>query len=981
MKPITITLDGREVSGHSGMTILDLAWESGIDIPTLCYDPHLTSIGACRMCLVENEQTGALVASCVTPIAPGMVIHTHSPRVIEHRKNIVKLLLASHPDSCLVCDKGNRCQLRQLASDMGIGLVEFQRIPQMAAIEEINPYIERDLSKCILCAKCIRACQELVVEGAIDYFQRGFSNKPATLNNLPLEDSECTFCGTCVALCPTGALTEKEQSYRGTTKTTVQTTCPFCGCGCSISLEVKDNQIVRVSPGKVDKTRPREDVVNPVRNSSGPSPRQSGSGHAGGALSPAAEQRSSISNEVNHGTLCVRGSYGYDFIHSPDRLNKPLIKVNPVRNDGATASLCEAGRASNTTLSERYLNSESGSSPLLQVGLSNGVKDSFTEVSWNEVLEMVASEFKRIKDEHGPNSLAILGSSKCTNEENYLLQRFARCVLGTNHIDNGSRLYSSSTRLGLGSSIGFSGTTNYLSNLEQSEVIMVVGADPSASAPIVEYVIKRAVKYKGAKLILIDPRETKLSSFAHIWLQPKIGTDVALLNSLAKVIIDEGLLDEEFVTRRTDNFKAFTKVLERYSPEYAETITGIPNHEIRAAARLYAMAGGAAIVYGTGITQHAIGTDGVKSISNLALLTGNIGRRGGGIYALQRENNGQGACDMGALPKFLPGYQDVADVQTRRKFEEHWKVSLPANPGLTAMEIIEQVREGKIKGLYIMGENPILSFPHASLVAKALASLDFLVVQEIFLTETARLANVILPASSFAEKEGTFTNFEGRVNRLRKAIEPPGESLPDWEIILRLADRMGSPLPFSSLQEIMDEIEKLVPLYERYTDSERLYQVESETWETRRPYMKQLLMGFARFSPVEYIPQTEEGKKDYPFTLLTGTILYHFGTGARSSRSSRSKKFLPQAFMEVSESDAKKLGINHSDKVKLVSPVAELTTAVRITDKLPEGIVFMPISFPESPVNRLFNILLDPEAKTPSLKACNVRIERVEIRG
>src|SRR3990170_1373580 len=354
LQPVTITLDGREVSGHSGMTILELARESGIDIPTLCYDPHLTSIGACRICLVENEQTGVLVASCVTPIASGMIINTHSPRVIEHRKNIVKLLLASHPDSCLVCDKGNRCQLRQLASDMGIGLMEFQRIPQMASIEEVNPFIERDLSKCILCAKCIRACQELVVEGAIDYYQRGFANKPATLNNLPLEESECTFCGTCVALCPTGALTEKERSYRGTTKTTVQTTCPFCGCGCCISLEVKDNHIVRVLPVE-------EDVVYPVRNSSG-------------ALNPAAEQRGSISNGVNQGTLCVRGSYGCDFIHSPDRLTKPLVKMN----------------------------------------------GGFEDVAWEKVLELVAREFNRIKAEHGPDSLAVLGSPRGTNEENYL---------------------------------------------------------------------------------------------------------------------------------------------------------------------------------------------------------------------------------------------------------------------------------------------------------------------------------------------------------------------------------------------------------------------------------------------------------------------------------------------------------------------------------------------------------------------------------
>jgi len=891
LQPVTITLDGREVSGHSGMTILELAQESGINIPTLCYDPHLTSIGACRICLVENEQTSALVASCVTPIAAGMVINTHSPRVIEHRKNIIKLLLASHPDSCLVCDKGNRCQLRKLASEMGIGWVEFQRIPQMSAIEEVNPFIERDLSKCILCAKCIRACQELVVEGAIDYFQRGFANKPATLNNLPLEDSECTFCGTCVALCPTGALTEKERSYRGTTKTTVRTTCPFCGCGCCISLEVKDNRIVRVSPDEVD--------------------------------------------VLNHGTLCVRGSYGYDFIESRDRLTKPLVKM----------------------------------------------KDGFREVSWNRVLELIATEFKRIKDQHGPNCLAILGSSKCTNEENYLLQRFARCVLGINNIDNGSRLYSSATPLGLGSSIGFSGTTNYLSNLEQAQVIMVVGADPSVSAPIVEYAIKRAVKYKGAKLILIDPRQTKLSPFAHLCLRPKIGTDVVLLNSLAKVIIDEGLLDEEFVARRTDNFEALMKVLERYSPEYAEAVTSIPSDEIRAAARLYAKASGAAIVYGTGITQFVNGTDGVKAIPNLALLTGNIGRRGGGIYALQRENNGQGACDMGALPDFLPGYQGVADVKMRKKFEEYWKVDLPTDPGLTAVEIVEQAKEGKIKGLYIVGENPILSFPHSSLVAEAFASLDFLVVQDMFLTETARLANVVLPAASFAEKEGTFTNFEGKVNKVRKAVDAPGESLSDWEIILRLADKMGSPLPFSSLQEVMGEIEELVPFYEGYMDSKSLYEAEPDVSETRRNNLGQLLKGFARFSPIEYIPPVGREKEDYPFTLLTGTVLYHFGTGARSSRASRPKKLLPQGFVEIGESDAKKLGISDSDQVKLISPVAELIAVARITETLPDGAVFMPISFQDTPVNRLFKIVLDPKAKTPSLKACSVRIERIGPHG
>jgi len=814
-----------------------------------------------------------------------MVINTHSPRVIERRKTIVKLMLTSHPDSCLVCDKGNRCQLRQIASDLGIGLVELQRIPQMTSIEEVNPFLERDLSKCILCAKCIRACQELVVEGAIDYFQRGFTTIPATLNSLPLENSECTFCGTCVALCPTGALMEKARTYGGTTKATMETTCPFCGCGCSICLEVKDTQVVRVVPGKED--------------------------------------------SVNHGALCVRGSYGCDFVNSPDRLTRPLVKKD----------------------------------------------DTFEEVSWEEALERVATGLKRVKDKRGSGSLAVLGSSKCTNEDNYVLQRFARTVLGTNNIDNGARLYNSASRVGLGSSLGFSGTTNYLSDLEQTDLILVIGADPDSSAPVVGYAIKRAVKQRGVKLLLIDPRQTRLSLFAQLWLQPEVDTDVALINGLAKVIIDEGLLDEEFVTRRTDNFEAFNESLKKYTPEYVEKITGIKGQEIRAAARLYAGARRAAIVYGTGITQHTTGTNGVGALANLALLTGNIGRKGGGIYALQRANNGQGACDMGMLPKFLPGYQSVADAQARERFEKCWGASLPAEAGLTTLEIMEQVKNGKIKSIYIIGEDPVLSFPNSRLIKETLTSLDFLVVQDIFLTETARLANVVLPAASFAEKEGTFTNFEGRVNRVRKAIEPIGESLPDWEIVMRLAHKMGCPLPFSSLQDVMSEIEELVPSYETYTDSEK--QDELAYGETGHTSGRQLLKGFARFSPIEYIPQVGQRKSDYPFTLLTGNTPYHFGTGNRSSRAWRLRKFSPQSFVEICDSDAKKLAVNDGEEVKVISAVGEVTTMIKITDTLRKGMLFMPFSFPETPVNDLFDIVLNSETKAPSLKACSVKIEKL----
>ncbi len=893
MEAITITLDGVEVSGYAGMTILDLARESGVDIPTLCHDPNLTSTGACRLCLVEDEHSGALLASCVAPIAPGMVINTRSPRVVEHRKVILKLILASHPDSCLVCDKGNSCQLRKLAALMGIGLVEFQKIPQPGIIEEVNPFIERDLSKCILCGKCIRADQELVVEGAIDYINRGSIAKPATLNDTPLEKSECTFCGTCVAICPTGAIMEKERAYTGTTATTVNTICPYCGCGCTICLGVKDGRVIQARP--------------------------------------------SAESSVNRGTLCVRGSYGYDFIHSPERLTSPLVKV-----DGE-----------------------------------------FQETTWEHALSQVATEFKRIKETHGPDSLAAFGSSKCTNEENYLLQRLVRGVLGTNNIDNGSRIYNPASRTGLGASIGYPGTTSSLDVLERSRVIMVIGADPDVSAPVVGYAIKRAVRYKGASLCLIDPRQTKLASFAHLWLQPRVGTDVALLNGLAKVIIDEKKIDEEFVTRMTNNFTPWEKSLGKYTPEYVEEMTGILKRDVQLAARLFAGAEEASIVYGNGIAQHVTGTDAVIALANLAMLTGNIGRRGG-IFALQRENNAHGACDMGTLPDFLPGYQNTGNAQARQKFEERWGSQLPTDVGLTALEMLKQAGEGKVKGMFIMGENPVASFPQPTLVKKALSYLDFLVVTDIFLTETAKLASVILPAASFAEKDGTFTNFEGRVQRIRKVIEPVGDSLPDGEIVLKLAENLGAPMPYSSSQQVMDEIEELVPLYHPLSraDLETMGMDWTDTGNSRlrirRLHNGLFPSGFGRFSPVDYAPPRGVARNGYPLTLLVGSTLYRFGTGSRISRTSRLSRFGQEDFVEISDADARDLGISDGQRVKVTSAQGELPTTTRISDKLPQGLLFMPMSLPDSPVYELFDTVLDHQARAPALKSCAVRLERTD---
>jgi len=890
VETITITLNGVEVSGYPTTTILDLARELGVDIPTLCHDPNLASTGACRLCLVEDERNGALLASCVTVITPGMTINTNSPRVVEHRKKILKLLLASHPDSCLICDKGNRCQLRKLAAEMGIGYNEFLRIPQYDVIEEVNPFIERDLSKCIMCGKCIRADQELVVEGAIDYIHRGTMVKAATLNDVPLEKSDCTFCGTCVAICPTGALMEKDRAYTGTATNTVTTVCPYCGCGCTLVLSIKDGKVIQAGPSR--------------------------------------------DSPVNAGTLCVRGSYGWDYIHSKERLTTPLVK-----EDGE-----------------------------------------FREATWEEAIDRVAEGLRGIKDSTGADSLGVLGSSKCTNEENYLLQRFARGILGTNNIDNGSRLYSAASLAGLGASVGYAGTTGSFEVLERSQAIIVIGANPEISAPAVAYAIKRAAKYGGAELCVIDPRYTPLAAFARHWLQPKIGTDIALLNGLARVIIDEKKFDMEFVSRMTDNFDGWVKSLDSYTPDNVEKTTGIPRKEIRQVARMLATAGEAAIVYGNGITQYDAGTDAVIAIANLAMLTGNAGRSGG-IFALQRENNARGAGDMGSLPGYLPGYLAVGDAQNRRKFEGKWGCKLPETAGHSALEMMEKARQGQIKGMFIMGENPLAGFPQPGLVKEALDSLDFLVVTDMFLSETAGLADVVLPACSFAEKEGTFTNFEGRVQRLNKAIDPVGQSLPDGEILLRLAEAMNSPMPCGSPQEVMEEIEEMVPFYRHLDETERgetgFGDIEDSSPGTRRLHKGLFPSGFGRFSPVKYEPPPDSAGIEYPHTLMVGSVRYSFGSGGRSSQSARLSRYNHDVHLDISRHDANKLSLKDGDSVKVISPHGEMIRPARIDAMLPRGMVFAPIASPGGNVYELFGSAMNQQSKAPAVKSCAVRLERV----
>jgi len=861
VETITITLDGREVSGRPQMTVLELAKEAGIEIPTLCHDPNLAAYGACRICVVENESNGALLAACVTPIASGMNINTVSPRVLERRRMLCKLMLASHPDSCIVCDKGNRCALRQIAADLGVGFIDLERIPQLATIKELNPFLERDLSKCILCARCIRADQELVVVGAIDYLNRGFTAKPATLGDLPLEKSECIFCGTCVAHCPTGAIMEREKIARGTTVTSVNSVCPYCGCGCALSLGTRGNRLVHVEPA--------------------------GDG-------------------ANRGALCVRGSYGCDFISSEERLTSPLKKT----------------------------------------------EDGFEEISWEEALKTVAGELCRIRETAGSESLAILGGSRLTNEENYLLQRLGRDILGTSNLDNGGRLYNGATRVALERTLGLPVATGSLDELENSEVILVAGANLETSAPILSYAVKRAVKFHGCRLIIIDPQKTMLGSFAHRHLEPRPGTDLTLLGGLARVIT-EGWFDGAVVSG-ISGYEEFKQSLGKYPPDYVAKVTGVPTEALAVVARLLSGGGRVSFIYGSGLTRQENATDTVTALANLALLTGNLAS----VYAPEMDCNARGAADMGVLPDYLPGYQ-MLGTGSRKKFEECWGARLPAGNGLTATEMFDGAAGSKLKAMYIVGENPVASFPGPDRTRKALKSLEFLVVQDLFLSETAKLASIVLPAASFAEKEGTFTNFEGRVQFLARAVESPGGALADGEIILKLAEKMAKPFSYASSAEVMAEIRERVPAY-----------------RVQPPILTKPAGGKARFHPVMPVASvpSDEG---YPYQLLTVTSRFHQSSGTRSSKSARLKKWCPEALVEIAESDAQKDGLEPGDRVRLISPAGELTATARINQELAPGILLISDSFPQTPVNGLFKTVLDPLARSPALNNCRIKLERV----
>ncbi|MFH1562934.1 MAG: formate dehydrogenase subunit alpha [Nitrospirota bacterium] len=924
---IELTIDGKITNVKEGTTILQAAKSVGVKIPHLCYHKSLSPSSSCRICVVEVEGARTLVASCSYPVSAGMKVKTDTERVLNARRLVLDLLLSNHPTDCLTCEKNGVCKLQKYAYELGVTSTSFEGEKTQYPIDTSNPFIERDYTKCILCGRCVSVCDEIQMLGIPNFANRGFGTKIAAFYDSPLQETDCAFCGQCVAVCPVGALTEKVRKFKGREweLKKVTTTCPYCGCGCTFDLNVKDNEVVKVT--------------------------------------------SNENSPVNGIALCVKGRFGFDFINSPERLKTPLIK--------------EVGTEAQIQKTEdRIQNTESRTSnleprtPNPEPRTPNPV---FREATWDEALELIASRLNQIKVQHGADSIAGISSARCTNEENYLFQKFMRAVIGTNNIDHCARLCHASTVAGLAVSFGSGAMTNSIDEIKDADCILVTGSNTTECHPIIGLKIKQAVK-NGAELIVVDPRRIELAEMADVHLRFRSGTDVAWLNGMANVIINEGLLDKKFIEERCEGFEEFKSVVMEYTPERVEEITGISADDLIKAARIYAQANKGSIIYSMGITQHTTGTDNVFSVANLAMLTGNVGRESTGVNPLRGQNNVQGACDVGALPPFLPGYQKVADPQIRAKFEQAWGVKLPETPGLTIIEMLNEAGK-KIKALYIMGENPMVSDPDLTHVEASLKALDFLVVQDIFLTETAKLADVVLPAASFAEKNGTFTNTERRVQLVRKAIEPVGISKPDCVIMAELAGKMGYQMRYNSAAAVMEEIAGLTPSYGGIS-YKRLEEEGGLQWPcpdvahpgTKYLHKDKFTGGKGKFQPVQYRPPAEVPDAEYPFRLTTGRMLYHYHTGSMTRRSVGLDEICKEGYIEINPADAEFLGIKESDAVTVSSRRGKIEIKAKLTDIVARGLVFIPFHFAESAANILTNAALDPIAKIPELKVCAVNI-------
>jgi len=890
---IKLTINGKEVEAPAGSTVLQAAESAGISIPRLCYDPDLSPLGACRLCVVEVQGNRLLPASCVTPVAPGMVVNTESEAVIEARKTILELLIANHPLDCLTCEKLGDCKLADYAYQYNVKSSPFTGEKHSYAIDDSNPFIVRDLNKCVLCGACVRACEEMTGKDNLSYLNRGFHRKATTAGDVPYIESDCVFCGQCVAVCPVGALTEKSMAGQGRRWEIerVQTTCPFCGTGCNFDLAVNKGKVIGV-----------------LSNPDAP---------------------------VNGRSLCVKGRFGWDFIYNEKRLKTPLIK-----RDGV-----------------------------------------FVEASWDEAFDLIARKFNENKAKNGPDSFASLSSARCTNEENFLVQKFTRAHLGTNNVDHCARTCHAPSVAGLANSFGSGAMTNILSEVtNEAELLFLIGINPTESYPVLGYKMRQAARH-GCKLVVCDPRRTELAAEADIWLQQKHGTDIPLLNGLMHIILKEGLEDKKFIEERTENYEAMKALAAEYPPERVSEIIGVSVEDLYRVARLYATTDKAMIFYSLGITEHICGTRNVMSIANLAMLTGHIGRPGVGVNPVRGQNNVQGACDMGALPNVYSGYQSVTDQAARAKHEKAWGVSLPDKVGLRIPEMFEAAYEGRVKVMYILGENPVLTDPNANHIKAAIDKLDFFVVQELFLTETAQLADVVLPAASFAECDGTFTNTERRPQRVRKAIEPlPGQA--NWETICQMVTRLGYPMSYNHPGEIWAEMASLSPSMAGIS-FERL-EKESVHWPCPSPdhpgtpilHIGKFTRGLGGFQPNEHIPPGELPDTDYPILLCTGRVMQHYNVTTQYSAGIAS--VWDREMTQVHPEQAARMGLVTGSRMRVTSRRGSVQTTAWVTDQVQPGVIWMSHHHSSTPTNELTSPFVCDLAGTGEYKVCAVKIEKIQ---
>ena len=899
MPEITVTINGRELTGRPGQTVLELALENGIEIPNLCHDPRLVPTGSCRLCLVEVEGQRAPVAACSFEIAPQMVVKTETEEIRAIRKTVLELLFYEHTGVCTTCDENGDCKLQRYGYEYQLADEVFAAGPAAEHCDNYttgNAALRYDPGKCIRCGRCIRICQEVQMDHALTFKERAGDAEVSTAFDMPLNDSTCELCGQCISTCPTGALYERPALGKGQCKDLkrTRTTCVYCGVGCQIDLNIScaKNEIVRVT--------------------------------------------SPVGCVPNDGNLCVKGRFGMEFVNSSKRLTSPLIKRN----------------------------------------------GEFHEATWDEAIDYVAARLNEIKAAHGPDSIGGLSSAKCTNEENYVFQKFMRTAVGTNNVDHCARLCHASTVAGLARAFGSGAMTNSIDELPGAGCIFVIGSNTTEAHPVIGLKVKEAVVNNGATLIVADPRSIDLVQYAKLHLAQKPGSDVALINAMMNVILTENLCDMDYIKERTENFDAAAAIIKDFTPEMAAEITTVDADAIRQAARIFAKASSSSIIYSMGITQHTTGTENVLSLANLAMMTGNVGIESAGVNPLRGQNNVQGACDLGALPNVYPGYQSVEDAAINSKFQQAWGMDLSGKKGLTVVEMMHAIEEEKIRALYIMGENPALSDPNLNRTRKALEDIDFLVCQDIFLSETAEYADVVLPSVCFAEKDGTFTNTDRRVQRVRKAVASPGLARDDWQIVCQIATKMGQPMSYDSPSDIMDEIASISPIYGGISFS-RIDTLglqwpcpDKDHPGTRYLHKGKFTRGKGKFHPVEYKYPAERPGKKYPFVLSTGRQLYQFHTGTMTRKSAVINQVSPTGYVEIRTEDAKKLNIADGDSVEVISHRGRVTTLAKVTDNIESGWLFMPFHFCENPANMLTIDALDPIAKIPEYKVCAANIRK-----